>query len=243
MNKSMLDKAFFLDKIDVTTFVDFGCGDGSLLNFIDTHIEGVNLVGYDNDSSMVEMAAKNNPKISMYHEWQNISQVVKRDPNSALILSSVIHEVYNYSSPKQIEEFWNNVFLTPFKYIIIRDMVPSRHIARPADINDVAKVYKKFLYSQALTDFESIWGSIEDNKNLIHFLLKYKYIEPNWDREVRENYMPIYREDLLALLDIDNYNVMYHEHFVLPYIKQIVLDDFNIDIKDSTHLKLILKRG
>ena len=241
MNKSMIDKAFFLDKIDATTFIDFGCGDGALLDFIGNHTDVASLIGYDSNPDMAKMASQY-PKINVYNEWKYIVDGLARNPDNALILSSVIHEIYNYSNPQQIKEFWSNVFTTPFKYIIIRDMIPSRHISRLSDINDVTKIYKNFLNSQVLTDFENIWGSIENNKNLIHFLLKYKYIEPNWQREVRENYMPIYREDLLALLDIKNYDIIYHEHFVLPYIKQMALNDFNIEIKDNTHLKLILKR-
>jgi hypothetical protein len=72
--------------------------------------------------------------------------------------------------------------------------------------------------------------------------LKYKYVEPNWAREVKENYMPLYREDLLALLDTDKYEIVYHEHYVLPYIKECVDKDLGIELKDNTHLKLILRK-
>lgn len=242
MNKSMLDKAFFLDKIESNTFVDFGCGDGSLLRFIGDYLGESKLIGYDNDSSMIEISSVKHPEIEFYHEWDKIAKIVREGKNVSLILSSVIHEIYTYCTPNQVKEIWKNIFSLPFKYIIFRDMIPSKYISRPSDINDVVRVYRKFHNTQCLTDFENVWGSIENNKNLIHFLLKYKYIEPNWQREVRENYLPIYREDFLCLLDIENYNIMYHEHFVLPYIKKTVLSDFNIDIKDPTHLKVILER-
>jgi len=74
----------------------------------------------------------------------------------------------------------------------------------------------------------------------MHFLLKYKYLQPNWNREVRENYFPLYREKLLSMIP-DNYSILYHEHFTLPYIKESVKEDLGIEIKDNTHLKLILK--
>lgn len=120
-------------------------------------------------------------------------------------------------------------------------MVPSRSVDRLACINDVKKAYHKFLHSKALTDFEGIWGSIESNRQLIHFLLKYRYLTPNWDREVRENYMPITREDLLAKIP-NEYDVLFHEHYVLPFIWQSVKNDTGIEIKDPTHMKLILKK-
>jgi hypothetical protein len=98
------------------------------------------------------------------------------------------------------------------------------------------------LHTKQLQDFENIWGSIEDNRSLTHFLLKYKYETPNWEREVKENYLPLYREDLLAMIPV-GYDVIYHEHFVLPYIKRTVKQEVGIEMKDPTHLKLILEKA
>jgi SAM-dependent methyltransferase len=244
MNKSMLDKAFFLDKIESSAIVDYGCGNGDLLNFIIPYVDkDVHLYGYDNDRTMIQEAQAKTSRITFASDLTEIMELVdKLNIRPTLVLSSVIHEVYSYFTPPQIDEFWKTVFSGKFDYIVIRDMIPSRTMARPSDINDVAKVYKRFLNEQALTDFESIWGSVEDNKNLVHFLLKYRYLKPNWAREVKENYMPLYREDLLALLDTCHYEIVYHEHYVLPYIKDVVRKDFSIELKDNTHLKLILRK-
>jgi hypothetical protein len=76
---------------------------------------------------------------------------------------------------------------------------------------------------------------------LVHFLLKYKYVQPNWSREVKENYFPFYREELLAKIP-NEYEIIYHEHYVLPYLKNQIMKDFRIDLKDATHLKMILQR-
>lgn len=243
MNKSMLDKVFFLDKIEPEAIVDYGCGNGDLLNFVSPYVDpSVHLFGYDNDRTMIQKAQAKTSRITFASDLTEIMELVNKfKVHPTLVLSSVLHEVYSYFTPQQIDQFWEIMMSGNFKYITIRDMIPSRAISRPADINDIAKVYKKFLNSQVLVDFESVWGSIEGNKNLVHFLLKYKYLQPNWAREVKENYMPIYREDLLARLDTDNYEIIYHEHYVLPYIKQCVAADFGIELKDNTHLKLILK--
>ena len=50
----------------------------------------------------------------------------------------------------------------------------------------------------------------------------------------------MYWEDLMALLPLE-YDIMYHEHGTLPYIKRAVRDDFGIELKDATHLKLVLE--
>lgn len=53
-----------------------------------------------------------------------------------------------------------------------------------------------------LRSFEDVWGDVCDVrarkvnvKNLIHFLVKYRYVE-NWEREVQENYFPVSQDRL-----------------------------------------------
>lgn len=255
MNISMVDKLFFVDKIRPDLVVDFGCAAGTLLKNLSHFCPEWNRIGYDNDINMVtDHSCKESPITTNWDSITTMLQegVIARDANGAvsytpkykspaIVLSSVIHEVFHYGSKADIDAFWNKVFNTGFKYIVIRDMVPSRSVDRVSCPNDVKNVYHKFLGTKALTDFERIWGSIENNRNLVHFLLKYKYLEPNWEREVRENYIPIAREDLLAKVPRE-YDVVFHEHYVLPYILQTVRDDMGIELKDPTHMKLILRR-
>ena len=239
MDKSMLDKLFFVDKIDTDLIVDFGCANGTLLKNIFKFCPDIARIGYDIDHTMVmEYSCKESPITS---NWDSIIEYVNKSKNPTLILSSVIHEVFHYGSKLDITDFWNKVFNTGFKYIVIRDMMPSHSIDKPSCINDVKKIYHKFLGSKALTDFERIWGSIENNRQMVHFLLKYKYLTPNWEREVRENYLPLFREDLLAKIPIE-YDVVFHEHYVLPYLLQTVKTEIGIEIKDNTHIKMILKK-
>lgn len=240
MAMSLLDKAFFADKIsDCDLLVDFGCADGVLLRFLKKSFPHLTVLGYDNDPAM---ARHSTDEALIYTNWEAVLKEVAKAKRPALNLSSVIHEVFHYSSRGEIDNFWNQVFHSGFAYVIVRDMLPSRSIDRPSHINDVKKVYHRFLDKKVLNDFQGIWGSIESNRNLIHFLLKYRYIEPNWNREVRENYLPISREDLLSKIP-DEYDVLYHEHYVLPFILQTVKTEVGIEIKDPTHMKLILKKN
>ena len=243
MAKSMLDKLFFLDKVDAQLYVDFGCADGTLFKFMRPFAKDAVLVGYDIDPKMCD-AARANTGDYYTDKWDIIAANVKaakdKGERTAIILNSVIHEVYNYCDPRQIDKFWKDVFGAGFDFIIIRDMIPSETVDRPSDINDVSKVWRKFRHHKALRDFEGRWGGIESNKNLLHWFLKYQYLEPNWEREVKENYIPLYHEDLLSMPP-DNYNIMYHEHYVLPHLKRLVKKDFGIELKDATHLKIILE--
>ena len=58
---------------------------------------------------------------------------------------------------------------------------------------------------------------------------------------MKENYFPLYREDLLAMIPRE-YSVTYHEHYVLPYIRRMVKKELGVELKDPTHLKLILEK-
>ena len=247
MNRSMLDKLFFLDKVDVDTYVDFGSADGELIYQMEHILSSENrtftFIGYDVDEEMVRRGNerfKNNPNVTFTSDWNVVRG--KLGGKSAVILSSIVHEIYHYLDVKGVDEFWNTIYNTGFDYIILRDMIPSRTVDRDSNVNDVVKVYRKFFNTKPLMDFESIWGSINSNKNLIHFLLKYKYIEPNWNREVKENYLPLYKETLLSMIPSE-YEIGYMEHFILPYIKDTVKADFGIELIDNTHLKLILKKA
>lgn len=239
MAKSVLDKLFFVDKVDVHTLIDFGCADGTLLGHVAKWMPDAELIGYDKDPLMIKEAkAKHKGVFFADNLLTALSHRCGKRGDAALLLSSVIHEVYHYSTPEEIEEFWRMVWSCNVKYIIIRDMMPSRSVDRTSDIDDVVRVMKA---GAVLDDFQRIWGSVENNKNLLHFLLKYKYVEPNWNREVKENYIPLYREDFLRSIP-NEYSVLYQEHYVLPWLKTNVRKDFGIVWKDPTHFKIILER-
>ena len=252
MDRSMMDKAFFVDKTDAGLVVDFGCGSGALLGIVGHWMPESRLVGYDTDQEMLDIASANLLKdvpdvtqrafltTSWHQVCDEVFQAKQNGRKSLLVLSSVVHEVYNYSAPNDVRNFWKRAFETGFDYIVLRDMMPSFSIDRPSDVNDVSKVYSRFLHTRELTDFERCWGSVENNKNLVHFLLKYKYVVPNWEREVAENYFPLYREDFLSMIP-GTHSVLFHEHYVLPHIKRTVVDELGIEIKDPTHLKAILR--
>jgi hypothetical protein len=247
MGRSIMDKLFFVDKVPADVIIDYGSADGALIEQLQIYYPAATMIGYDNNDGMNKIAAQKplrNPGQAVHFtdNWDFVKANLDKSKKTALILSSVVHEIYAYLEVKEIDVFWNRVFNSGFDYIIFRDMIPSRSIDRAADINDIAKIYRKYLRTAALNDFENNFGSIESNRNLVHFLLKYRYAEPNWAREVKENYFPFYREDLLAMLPME-YEIIYHDHFVLPYLREEIKKTFRIDLRDSTHLKMILQKN
>ena len=265
MSKGLSDKMFFLDKIkfnskDTYVFVDFGCADGVLISALHDILEpkGVKAfyVGYDISEEMINLAKTKcdfSTNCAVFTtDWNEVEKHIADDKlKKVLILSSVIHEIYSYARPdsNDLGIFWHRVRFSGFDYICVRDMMCSKDINRkPSEqmiYNTVASeggMKYKFepRLQQQKIDFEKRWGAIsENNKNLVHFLLKYRWFI-NWEREVNENYFPIYVEELLEIME-KNYNLAYFERFRVPFLDDCFMRDFGIVLEDYTHIKAVFE--
>ena len=119
-------------------------------------------------------------------------------------------------------------------------MMTSRSTSRQADILAVARI-RQIYDTSKLAEWEFTWGNLNENWSLVHFLLTYRYVE-NWARELKENYLPMALEVFLNKVP-SRYHAVYMEHFVPPFLRKAVRQDFGIELADSTHLKIILERG
>lgn len=246
MTKSMIDKMFFMDKLEdhIDVIVDYGCADGALILFLAPLFPGVDFIGYDFDKAMIEKAEQKKSEKGYTNVWfaSSLEELDALDidyDNAALNLSSLIHEVYSYDTPEQIKEFWEFVNHRGFKHIVIRDMCIDRNSQRPSLKEDLLKV-KSHSPNNQIHDFESHWGSLSDNRNLIHYLMKYRYVD-NWAREVAENYFPLTVEQIAGQISSE-YRLDYFDHYVLPFLARTVKRDFDIELKDYTHIKMIYTR-
>lgn len=241
MKKSLIDKVFFLDKVDSEIFIDFGCADGVLLGFMETMFPEFTYIGYDISEEELAVAPKNT-KAKLFSDWNALMAYVREIRGTkkvTVICNSLIHEVYSYSNDREVAEFWDKIYNSGFNYVVIRDMCVSHTTSRPSDIISVAKIRQHFKDHQKINEFEAQWGGLSENWALVHFLLKYRYVE-SWERECYENYLPINLEKMLSLIPA-TYDPILMEHFTLPFIRQRVMEDFHIDLQDRTHIKLILK--
>jgi len=257
MQKGMEDKLFFIERLPKNQnymFVDFGCADGSMINALASiYKDNPNnvYIGYDISDEMIKLSKSNYhgpiyAKVKFTTNWDDCRKngsnlFVNR--KKVLILSSVIHEVYSYAKDENdIVDFWNKV-TSDFDYIIIRDMCPSKDINRDArkSLTNAIETSLKVTNYQ-LKDFSEIWGTFTNNKNAIHFLLKYRW-QVNWDREVHENYFPIYVEDLIKkITDKEFYKIDYLERFRVPFLDNCIKEDFGIELEDYTHIKAIFSK-
>lgn len=239
MQKSVLDKMFFADKVfePIDAVVDFGCANGELIKALHAFWDDCRYVGYDISEKMVEAARENVPQADFTCDWEQLNV----DPRRSLInISSTIHEVYSYGTGEDVRIFWQRVFHSGFKYVTIRDMMLSEAAFAPADPEDIRRVRENARYAAQLREYEAIWGPIATRHDLAHYLLKYTYTQ-NWDREVRENYFPITIEQLRGMIPA-NYRINWQQHTPLPYIAWQVKRDFGIDMTEATHGKLVIER-
>jgi ribosomal protein L11 methylase PrmA len=238
MRKSMLDKIWWIDKIndDVDSVMDYGCADGTLLSMIHDMNPSLALFGYDFNSDMIDLASENVEAGCFATDFNILNRLVSEKNKCVLIASSVFHEIENYSDI--VEEEYSRIFNTGYKYIAIRDMFISEKSYKLSDQLTVAKVRQQFSYEK-IREFERFIGSLDYNENLLQFFLTYRYKE-NWDREVREDYFPHTIERFLHKVP-DHYQVVYFEHYALPFVREQVWKDFGIQITEPTHAKILLK--
>lgn len=248
MNKGFIDKLFFTNILKfVDVIVDFGSADGQMLKFLSEVKPELKLIGYDIDENMIKSSKKKYPNFVFFDKWEDVIRILEtneyRNLNKALLLSSVIHEIYSYSGGKNIKKFWNDqAFNDKFTYVIIRDMIPSVESEKGNLLDIHIDKIKEKSNPKYLKEFENYWGSINTNfRTLLHWLLKYKYTD-NWDRELKENYLPITFEYLKKKIPT-NWTVIYEDHYTYEYIKKQVKEDFGVDIRGYTHLKLIIRNN
>ena len=241
MKKTLLDKIWWIDKIDksITTIFDFGCADGSMTKFIDEMFPNrFNFVLIDNDAEMLKLAEQNlkyKTNVRFYADLNIALQYNLFDlKKSVLVLNSVMHEVLSYCTEEEQNKLFKD-FFNGFGYIAIRDM----------HLNDFpifgcvlsAEHQRKIAYtSQNIKhkDYKS---------TLVEYFLKSEYIN-NWEREKDERYLWDWSR-IIFLNWKNKYEIMHEEDFSLVYHRKIWRKEFQISLSDlrkfKTHKKLLLK--
>lgn len=237
MEKSIVDKLWWFDYIpkDITTVYDYGCADGALLSAVNLVRPGLQLKGYDYNRDMVIAAQKRLPQVSFSCFPLSILPT-----DSVVIVSSVLHEVFSYEGNPM--DTLDNIFKLGAKYVAVRDMAYQTGYC-PHDIH-MENLMKVITYGdkKQIADFEKYFGPLAAVQNLTHFLLKYRYTV-NWDREVRENYFALDVDKLIGIVEsVYGYRVKYEGHYTLPFVRDKVKEDFNVNLKDHTHVKILFEK-
>jgi hypothetical protein len=245
MAKGVSDKLFFLHHIKPDLIVDFGSANGYVLSQIHQSNPSIALIGYDISPEMIGASTSSYPNIKFTNNWSEVASNVHKYKSPTLLLSSVIHEVYSYSSPDGVTQFWNNIFNAGFEFIVIRDTIPSENLQKVFNFKKDVERVKKVADPELVKDYEAKWGSIDkDYKNFVRFVLMYRYKE-NWSRERLEDYLPLTYEAILNKIMPEygkTYKIIYEKRFKFKPIQSSFSKDFDIPLRDDIHLKMILRR-
>lgn len=247
MAKSIADKAFFIDKIpNINLLFDYGCADAELFVYLqDNNLLSKDciMIGYDNSMEMIELAKNrgiNNAKF--FNNLNTALRFVEEFSGvKVLVLNSVLHELYSYSKPEQIGNFWKTL-PRKFDYIVIRDMaIDIKNYSNSVPFEWFYKFQKNATDNEKslLEDFSKRWKNPKQKAPFIHFLLKHTYTE-NWERELNENYFA-FSDFLDGVIFSGKYDIRYFKRFTLPYFRNLINRKFNFVIDDATHFKTILK--
>lgn len=221
MEKSMQEKLFFLEYLDLTDYdliIDFGCASGNLIERIKMITKTTTpIIGIERDVYMQNILTQKGI------EWKASLSDLKtlKNKNVLIIFSSVLHEVEGEFG--NIAEWLLKVKPT----VVIRDMTP------PTDRPLTKAELKISTFNKP--KYEYIWGQIKTTWNLYHYLLKYTYVD-NWESEILENYFSVPWEWFFT-----NGITEYRRDYILEYKKTQVYKDFNYQIKEPTHRQLITK--
>jgi hypothetical protein len=248
MQNTLLDKIWFLDKVDpsITTIIDFGCADGSLFLFIESLFpDKFTFIGIDSSDKMLDrarLATQEIPVERIQFHTSLDTVISKHFDNSILVLNSILHELYNYLPYPERTNTLKQLFSKyKFKYIAIRDM----HKIDEGTFTGYPKYRLKDPTLQKRKDqFDALeYFAKTDVNSLIEFLLKYNYID-NWDRECHERYLWNWSKDILNFAN-DRYSLLYDAPFYLPYQLEKWTADCEYSNKTiiNTHRKMLFRRN
>jgi len=191
MRKSMMDKIFFIDKVEAAVFIDFGCADGTMLKMLNSLFPEYNYIGYDNNPDMIKLAKLNEPSAHFFSDWAEVLKCIDEnyiDKKKCLILSSILHEV------EQKSDFFEFLGLLHFDYLAIRDMffIESTY-TRIDDL--VEKILKSYYPENFETEIKEDYFSFNalhkhglEHSYDIFLIYEYHYLLPYWKEVIKRDY-------------------------------------------------------
>ncbi len=257
MSKSIEDKTDYILQYgkDVTLFVDFGCADGALIEYLALHPDinpAARFLGYDEDKDMILDAKSNHqlPNIALSSNWEFVLRAIDHHKRTkkgkiAVIFSSVIHEILNYQTETILADILRD--LDNVDYIFIRDMYDANTYNYRVPAEFLNKVFAEPELEDMWTDYVQKKLGDFQFRTFIHyeefldFLLKIDY-KDNWDREVKEWYLGLNPDILHYFTKDEKYYAAFQQIYTLPYFREKIQNRFGFDLRVPTHIKLVLRK-
>lgn len=216
----------------VKTVLDVGCADGTVTIALAEMFPEIQFVGIDLNREFIEIAKeKVSGKTNIIFENVYLrDRLANPDRFDVVLFCSVLHEFFSYGEGvstvvKALADA--HEILKPKGNLIIRDMILYDYMSN-SDLW-TEKIEKKIKSKGDLTDlvadFENTFGQLSKTKTINHFLLKYMYGD-NWQREGKENYVPVSFEQYDRILKLLGMKEQYRESYTIPYLQDLWMKDF-----------------
>ena len=216
----------------IASLLDVGCADGTVTLALADMYPSISFVGIDLSQEFVNIAKGKigDRKNVVFENCYLRERLANSERFDVVLFCSVLHEFFSYGEGistivKALADA--HEILKPNGTLIIRDMILYDYAGKsPLWIGEmVEKVRARAEIAPLLADFENIFGVTSSVKQLNHFLLKYMY-DDNWEREGRENYVPVSFEEYDQIFRLLGMSVLFQRSSTIPYLKNKWKDDF-----------------
>ncbi|HEX9007754.1 MAG TPA: class I SAM-dependent methyltransferase [Patescibacteria group bacterium] len=235
MSKPLQEKlkiAKFIPK-STKSVLDIGCADGTVTLALADLFPDISFVGIDFNKEFIDIAkTKIGDRKNVSFEYGFLRErLAKPERFDAAIFCSVLHEFFSYGEGistvvKALADA--HEILKTKGVLIIRDMITDDYM-RSADLwleDMMEKISKNNSLLPLMGDFENWFGKMNSIKQINHFLLKYMY-QDNWQREGRENYVPVSFEQYEQIFNLLGMKIQYKESYTIPFLRELWRKDFN----------------
>ena len=218
----------------VESVIDIGCADGTITIALANMFPKVKFLGVDFNKEFIDIAKKKSEGIkNVSFEYGFLRErLAKPERYDSAIFCSVLHEFYSYGEGistvvKALADA--HEIIKPDGNLIIRDMILYDYVSGAnlwlSRIED--KIKRRKEVAKLLPSFEECFGKVASIKQINHFLLKYMY-ENNWEREGRENYVPVSFEQYDQILELLGMKVQFRASYTIPYLRDLWKNDFSL---------------
>jgi SAM-dependent methyltransferase len=218
--------------------LDIGCADGAVTIEMAKMFPQALVRGIDLDPEFIETARSNANEQdvpNVIFERAFVRDVLDRnDKYDVTSSSSTNHEISHYDPDKRRAlvvalSRMGSLLRDEQSVMAIRDMIlyqsmQTSEFMMPGVID---KIRQKNEVGPQLKDFEKLFGTLRTQEQVNHFLLKYMYTQ-NWDRELREHYLPYTVEEYNQLLPLIDMQIVHQEYYLLPFLKNKWVNDFGL---------------
>lgn len=235
MKKNMKEKMDFiieeLETLDYVQVIDIGCADGTMLNILKSMFPYIDFIGYDKNEKIIQHNIKNDIAGIKYITKLNYKDLKRKE--TFVILSSVMHEIYSFSSKGEIIDLF--YIISNARGFAIRDMLFSETKKGKYYLKDIIEDFSQ----EKKEMFDSfIFHTPNETQYITEFLMKSRF-KVNYQEEIKENYFATNWEEIDKFFS-KIFTKIYFKDYKNKFLSKEI--EYLCALTNTTHRKVIYKR-